>query len=48
MTIGVDEGNIYAREIYERRGYRWIKDLFAPWGRIHILGRHIGTVGVRS
>jgi hypothetical protein len=23
MTIGVDEGNHYARTIYERRGYRW-------------------------
>lgn len=39
MTIGVDEGNSYAREIYERRGYRWVKDLHAPWGRIHVLIR---------
>lgn len=39
MTIGVDEGNQYARSIYERRGYRWSKDLHAPWGRIHVLVR---------
>ena len=41
MTIGVDEGNHYARTIYERRGYRWSKDLHAPWGRIHVLARRL-------
>lgn len=41
MTIGVDEGNHYARTIYERRGYRWSKDLHAPWGRIHVLVRRL-------
>jgi ribosomal protein S18 acetylase RimI-like enzyme len=41
MTIGVDEGNQYARAIYERRGYRWSRDLHAPWGRIHVLVRRL-------
>jgi ribosomal protein S18 acetylase RimI-like enzyme len=39
MTIGVDAGNTYARSIYERAGYRFLKDVNAPWGLIHILTR---------
>jgi ribosomal protein S18 acetylase RimI-like enzyme len=39
MTIGVDEGNDYARRLYERLGYRFVKDVYAPWGRIHVLSR---------
>jgi ribosomal protein S18 acetylase RimI-like enzyme len=37
MTIGVDDGNTYARRLYERRGYVYLKDVHAPWGLIHIL-----------
>jgi len=39
ITIGVDRGNDYARRLYERRGYAYVKDLNAPWGLVHIL-RH--------
>jgi ribosomal protein S18 acetylase RimI-like enzyme len=38
ITIGVDDGNDYARDLYERLGYTYLKDLHAPWGLIHILG----------
>ncbi len=48
MTIGVDEGNHYARSIYERRGYRWSKDLHAPWGRIHVLARPLATTAIST
>ncbi len=41
MTIGVDEGNDYARRLYERLGYRFIKDVYAPWGRIYVLSRSL-------
>jgi ribosomal protein S18 acetylase RimI-like enzyme len=37
ITIGVDHGNTYARNLYERLGYRYLKDVQAPWGLIHIL-----------
>jgi ribosomal protein S18 acetylase RimI-like enzyme len=39
MTIGVDDGNTYARRLYERRGYMFLKEVHAPWGLIHILYR---------
>jgi ribosomal protein S18 acetylase RimI-like enzyme len=38
ITIGVDDGNDYARALYERLGYSYLKDVHAPWGLIHILG----------
>ena len=38
ITIGVDDGNDYARSLYERLGYSFLKDVHAPWGLIHILG----------
>lgn len=41
MTIGVDAGNNYARRLYERRGYVYLKDVHAPWGLIHILSCHL-------
>ncbi len=41
MTIGVDDGNTYARRLYERRGYVYLKDVHAPWGLIHILSRRL-------
>ncbi|MGH2369101.1 MAG: GNAT family N-acetyltransferase [Chloroflexota bacterium] len=41
MTIGVDDGNTYARLLYERRGYVFLKDVRAPWGLIHILYRRL-------
>jgi ribosomal protein S18 acetylase RimI-like enzyme len=41
MTIGVDDGNVYARQLYERRGYSYLKDVHAPWGRIHMLSRRL-------
>jgi ribosomal protein S18 acetylase RimI-like enzyme len=41
MTIGVDDGNTYARRLYERRGYAYLKDVHAPWGLIHILYRRL-------
>ena len=39
ITIGVDRGNDYARALYERRGYTFVKDVNAPWGLVHILQR---------
>ena len=39
ITIGVDKGNDYARALYERRGYTFVKDINAPWGLVHILER---------
>jgi len=39
ITIGVDRGNNYARALYERRGYSFVKDINAPWGLVHILQR---------
>jgi ribosomal protein S18 acetylase RimI-like enzyme len=39
ITIGVDRGNNYARLLYERRGYGYVKDINAPWGLVHILQR---------
>lgn len=39
ITIGVDRGNGYARGLYERRGYVYVKDIHAPWGLVHILQR---------
>ncbi|HEU5316600.1 MAG TPA: GNAT family N-acetyltransferase [Chloroflexota bacterium] len=39
ITIGVDRGNNYARALYERRGYSFVKDINAPWGVVHILQR---------
>jgi ribosomal protein S18 acetylase RimI-like enzyme len=39
ITIGVDRGNNYARALYERRGYRFVKDVNAPWGLVHTLER---------
>ena len=39
ITIGVDRGNNYARALYERRGYNFVKDINAPWGLVHILQR---------
>jgi ribosomal protein S18 acetylase RimI-like enzyme len=39
ITIGVDRGNDYARTLYERRGYTFVKDVNAPWGLVHILQR---------
>ena len=41
ITIGVDDGNDYARRIYQRMGYEYLKDVHAPWGLIHILGRQL-------
>lgn len=41
MTIGVDHGNDYARRLYERRGYTFVRDVIAPWGDIHILRRPV-------
>ncbi len=41
ITIGVDDGNNYARTLYERLGYGYVKDVHAPWGLIHILGREL-------
>jgi ribosomal protein S18 acetylase RimI-like enzyme len=41
MTIGVDDGNAYARRMYERRGYHFVKDVRAPWGLIYILARRL-------
>ena len=41
MTIGVDDGNDYARRLYERRGYVYVKDVNAPWGLIHILSMRV-------
>jgi ribosomal protein S18 acetylase RimI-like enzyme len=37
ITIGVDRGNDYARRLYERRGYVYVKDIHAHWGLVHIL-----------
>jgi ribosomal protein S18 acetylase RimI-like enzyme len=39
ITIGVDRGNDYARRLYERRGYTFVKDINAAWGLVHILER---------
>ena len=41
ITIGVDRGNNYARALYERRGYTFVKDINAPWGLVHILQRRL-------
>ena len=43
VTIGVDEPNVYARELYERWGYRWLKVTRQPWGVVHILTRSLPT-----
>jgi ribosomal protein S18 acetylase RimI-like enzyme len=39
ITIGVDRGNDYARGLYETRGYVVVKNIIAPWGKVHILQR---------
>ena len=44
MTIGVDDGNVYARSIYERRGYTFLKNVHAAWGLIHILRRPLPSL----
>lgn len=41
VTIGVDRGNGYARGLYERMGYAFVKDINAPWGLVHILYRSV-------
>jgi ribosomal protein S18 acetylase RimI-like enzyme len=48
ITIGVDWGNDYARRLYERRGYAYVKDLNAPWGLVHILRHPLPKPEVRS
>jgi ribosomal protein S18 acetylase RimI-like enzyme len=45
MTIGVDRGNDYARALYERRGYEHVKDVNAPWGRVHVLRHPLPRTG---
>ena len=42
MTIGVDHGNDYARNVYERLGYVFLKNVNMPWGPIHILLLDLG------
>ena len=41
VTIGVDQPNRYARRLYERWGYQWLKDTRQHWGIVHILTRRL-------
>jgi ribosomal protein S18 acetylase RimI-like enzyme len=41
VTIGVDQPNRYARRLYERWGYQWLKDTRQHWGIVHVLARHL-------
>ena len=41
VTIGVDQPNRYARRLYERWGYQWLKDTRQHWGVVHILARRL-------
>ncbi len=41
VTIGVDQPNRYARRLYERWGYQWLKDTRQHWGIVHILARRL-------
>ncbi len=41
VTIGVDQPNRYARRLYERWGYQWLKDNRQHWGIVHILARRL-------
>ena len=41
VTIGVDQPNRYARRLYERWGYQWLKDVRQHWGIVHILARRM-------
>jgi ribosomal protein S18 acetylase RimI-like enzyme len=41
ITIGVDVPNTRARQLYERRGYRWFKDEQRIWGPVHYLRKRL-------
>lgn len=41
VTLTVDEHNYSARRLYERRGYRWFKDVNIPWRPGHALTKRL-------
>lgn len=41
LTIGVDVPNVRARQLYERTGFSWLKDVAEPWGPVHYLCKQL-------